>query len=215
MEPSYFYIDSRGMRSGPMTEAELVRLAEVGGIDWSGSVELDGHERRWKVSEVGWLADAMVRRRSNGGAVPQPPDAAASQAAGPLTPAVPVTPAVPLTAAVPLMPAVPPTAPQLVPAAPASARPACSRSSYILLALLPALLGVFGIHNIVAGYTGRGIAQLALSILTIGGPVALTVGVIIAPPCCCIGVPVWSVLLVWTLVEVATTTRDARGVEMA
>lgn len=197
MEPSYFYIDSRGMRSGPLTETELVRLAEVGGIEWSGSIELDGHDRRWAVSEVGWLADAMVRRRSTREPVPQPPDAAAGEAVAPVKPAVP------------------PTAPQPMPATAAPARPACQRSSYILLALLPALFGIFGIHNIVAGYTGKGIAQLALSILTIGGPLALTVGVIIAPPCCCVGVPVWLILFVWTLIEIATTTRDARGAEMA
>jgi hypothetical protein len=87
---------------------------------------------------------------------------------------------------------------------------ACTRPAYILLALLPALVGIFGVHNIVAGYTGRGIAQLVLSIFTLGGLAFAAV----APPCCCIGLPLWLVLVVWTLVDVATVTRDARGVAM-
>ena len=42
-------------------------------------------------------------------------------------------------------------------------QPAKSRSTYILLALF---LGLFGIHNFYAGYQGRGIAQLLITLFT-------------------------------------------------
>jgi hypothetical protein len=88
---------------------------------------------------------------------------------------------------------------------------AISRSMFILLALLPAFVGIFGIHNIVAGYIGRGVVQLVLSFLTLGS----VFGGIALPLCCCIGIPLWPVLFVWTLIEVIVVVRDARGVRFA
>jgi hypothetical protein len=85
--------------------------------------------------------------------------------------------------------------------------PLCKRSSFILLALLPAIVGIFGIHNVVAGYTARGVVQLVLSLLVIGG----VIGIAITGPCCCIGVPVYLVLWVWVIIEAVTITRDAAG----
>jgi|GEM_PF-233206 TM2 domain-containing membrane protein YozV len=63
------------------------------------------------------------------------------------------------------------------------------RIAYILLGVF---LGAFGIHNFYAGYTGRAIAQLLITLLT------LFVGSIIS--------------VVWAIIEVCTVTVDASGV---
>ena len=63
-----------------------------------------------------------------------------------------------------------------------------SRVAYIVLAIF---LGTLGIHNVYAGYTGTGLAQLLITLLTCGiGSMA-----------------VW----VWNIVEICTVTRDADG----
>jgi hypothetical protein len=86
----------------------------------------------------------------------------------------------------------------------------CARTTYILLAVIPALFGIFGIHNLVAGFVGRGIAQLVLSVLAgTGSCAALAV-----PDCCCMSVQIWLGLLAWVVCEAATMTRDARGAPM-
>jgi TM2 domain-containing membrane protein YozV len=65
-----------------------------------------------------------------------------------------------------------------------------SRVAYILLGLF---LGGLGIHNFYAGYTGRAVAQLLITLLT---------GWLIVP-----------ILIVgiWVLIEVITVTSDAQG----
>jgi hypothetical protein len=229
MEPKYFYTDGRGARTGPYTETELERLAEIGGIDWAGSVELEGLGRRWRIGEVGWLADAMMRARGrrpviDGTATPletaapteagQPPAADTGsetprEDGAPTTPLPPDAPAS-FSAAPEAAPRTPPTMPPPASAGLPRGPAVCARSTYVLLGLLPALVGIFGIHNLVAGYTTRGVIQLVLSLLALGGPV----GFMIAAPCCCVGIPVWLALVVWTIVEVATVTQDARGVTM-
>ena len=67
-----------------------------------------------------------------------------------------------------------------------------SRLAYILLGLF---LGGLGIHNFYAGYTGKGIAQLLITILS-GGFLALVV---------------W----IWVIIEICTVTKDAQGVDFA
>lgn len=222
MEQTYFYIDPRGRRSGPLTETELERLAELGGIEWSGSVELEGLGRVWKVAEVGWIAEAMGRARgSKTGPVevadPSPqPDPASSGPSWPAPKPAPTSTSMPGVAPALSPPdAPPPATPSLPPTAVPSPVPvpssACPRSTYVLLGLLPGLVGLFGIHNLVAGYVARGVTQLVLSLLTVGG----LLGFVSFGGCCCVAIPTWIVLGLWTIVEVATVTRDARGVLMA
>jgi TM2 domain-containing membrane protein YozV len=79
------------------------------------------------------------------------------------------------------------------PAAPAYGQPAAhpdakDRVAYVLLAVL---LGI-GIHNFYAGYTGRGIAQLLVSLLS-----------------CFI---LWPFIWIWCIIEACTVTQDANGV---
>lgn len=67
-----------------------------------------------------------------------------------------------------------------------------SRLAYILLGLF---LGTLGIHNFFAGYTGRGIAQLLITLLTFG---------FLSP-----------LVFIWVLIEIITVTKDAQGVDFA
>ena len=66
-----------------------------------------------------------------------------------------------------------------------------SRTAYVLLGLF---LGGLGIHNFYAGYTGRGVAQLLIT---------LFVGWWMCFP--------WIAVMVWVLVEVCSVTHDAQG----
>lgn len=65
-----------------------------------------------------------------------------------------------------------------------------SRLAYILLGVF---LGSLGIHNFYAGYTGKGIAQLLMTILS--------------------GGLLWLPVFIWVLVEICTVTKDAQGVD--
>ncbi|MBR2313493.1 MAG: TM2 domain-containing protein [Akkermansia sp.] len=65
-----------------------------------------------------------------------------------------------------------------------------SRLAYILLAIF---LGTLGVHNFFAGYTGRGVTQLLLTLISFG---------FLAP-----------VVWVWAIVEICTVTKDAQGVD--
>ena len=66
-----------------------------------------------------------------------------------------------------------------------------SRLAYILLGLF---LGGFGIHNFYAGYAGRGVAQLLIT---------LFIGWLVVP---------LIAVFIWIIVEICTVTRDAQGV---
>ena len=64
-----------------------------------------------------------------------------------------------------------------------------SRLAYILMGLF---LGGLGVHNFYAGYNGKGIAQLLMSILSFG---------VLMP-----------VVWIWNIVEIITVTKDVQGV---
>ena len=68
--------------------------------------------------------------------------------------------------------------------------PAKSKSTFILFGVF---FGLCGVHNFYAGYTGRAVAQLLISIIL--GP--LVVGVIIVG--------------MWVFVELLTVRTDKRG----
>ena len=69
-----------------------------------------------------------------------------------------------------------------------------SRLTYILLGVF---LGGLGIHNFYAGYVGRGISQLSLTLLTVWWVFPL--------------IAIW----LWVLIEVCTVEKDAKGLLMA
>jgi len=64
--------------------------------------------------------------------------------------------------------------------------PAVPRIAYILLAVF---VGTFGIHNFLAGYTGRAVVQLVLTLTIVASPF------------------IW----VWAIIEACTVWKDAHG----
>ncbi len=69
--------------------------------------------------------------------------------------------------------------------------PSKSRLTYIILGLF---LGTLGIHNFYAGYSGRGICQLLLTIFF----------------CWTFAVPI--IIFFWVIIELISVTSDERGV---
>lgn len=76
--------------------------------------------------------------------------------------------------------------PGVMPMTPADNKP---RLAYILLGIF---LGTLGIHNFFAGYTGKGIAQLLITLLSCG---VLSI-----------------VVFIWNIIEICTVTSDSKGV---
>ena len=187
----FHYIDPRGRRSGPYTESELKLLSQRGLLEDDGDIEIAGLATPWKVMDVPWLR--TVAEAATPAVIGPPPDAApATENAPPRSPEAAIGRMAAAAAAAPI-----PTADD---------RPSCSRVVYVLLAILPAFVGIFGLHNLVAGYFSRGIVALVLSAFTFMGAC-----MIVLPPCACIGAPIWVVLFVMSVVEAITVTTDARG----
>lgn len=68
-----------------------------------------------------------------------------------------------------------------------------SRIAYILLGIF---LGGLGVHNFYAGYNGKGIAQLLLTVL---------IGWLVIPAIA---------VMIWVIIELCTVTTDANGNQM-
>jgi TM2 domain-containing membrane protein YozV len=77
-------------------------------------------------------------------------------------------------------------------AAPVYASTHKSRTSYIVLGIF---LGALGIHNFYAGYTGRAVGQLCLTVLTLGY----------------LGVVSW----IWAIIEICTVEKDSTGLRFS
>src|SRR5437868_6756691 len=75
----------------------------------------------------------------------------------------------------------------------AAAMPGIQTKSRVAYVLLGVFLGGLGIHNFFAGYIGRGIAQLLITLLA---------GWLMLPL-----IAVW----IWVIVEVCVVTTDASG----
>ncbi len=85
-----------------------------------------------------------------------------------------------------------------------------ARVTYVLLGLLPFLLvALAGIHNLVAGRIASGVTQLLMSVFGVWGLSCIGAGT--NGVTWCVSIPIWFVLLVWTLVEVCTVTTDGAG----
>ncbi|HKD81820.1 MAG TPA: NINE protein [Candidatus Angelobacter sp.] len=65
-----------------------------------------------------------------------------------------------------------------------------SRSTFIVLGIF---LGALGIHNFYAGYTGRAVGQLCLSVLTLGYLALVS----------------W----IWAIIEICLVTQDSSGLD--
>lgn len=89
----------------------------------------------------------------------------------------------------PARPAVAPPAQYARPGASPVQGAAKSQTAYVLLG---ALLGSFGVHDFYAGYTGKGVAQLLISVLSCGAAAWVS----------------W----IWAIVEICTVKQDAKGI---
>jgi TM2 domain-containing membrane protein YozV len=67
-----------------------------------------------------------------------------------------------------------------------------SRTSYIVLGIF---LGALGIHNFYAGYTGRAVGQLCLTVLTLGY----------------LGIASW----IWAIIEICIVEKDSTGLRFS
>jgi TM2 domain-containing membrane protein YozV len=67
-----------------------------------------------------------------------------------------------------------------------------SRTSYIVLGIF---LGALGIHNFYAGYTGRAVGQLCLTVLTLGY----------------LAIVSW----VWAIIEICIVEKDSTGLRFS
>jgi TM2 domain-containing membrane protein YozV len=67
-----------------------------------------------------------------------------------------------------------------------------SRTSYIVLGIF---LGALGIHNFYAGYTGRAVGQLCLTVLTLGY----------------LGIVSW----IWAIIEICIVEKDSTGMRFS
>jgi TM2 domain-containing membrane protein YozV len=90
-----------------------------------------------------------------------------------------------------------PVAPQPTPAAYPYAQPVSgakykSRTSYIVLGIF---LGALGIHNFYAGYTGRAVGQLCLTVLTLGY----------------LAIVSW----IWAIIEICIVEKDSTGLRFS
>ena len=72
--------------------------------------------------------------------------------------------------------------------------PPKSRALYVILGLL---LGTLGVHNFYAGYTGKTVVQLLIT---------LFLGWLLIP---------WFAVALWAVIEACTVSRDAKGVPMS
>ena len=70
--------------------------------------------------------------------------------------------------------------------------PAKTQMTYVLLGVF---LGYFGVHNFYAGYTGKAVAQLLITILSCGAACWIS----------------W----IWAVIEICTVNKDARGIPFA
>lgn len=176
------YTDPRGRSSGPYLRSELKSLWARGLLEPGGRIELVTGVAGWSVAEVPWLDGEGTADPVGGSSVPAP-------TAAPITP--PTSSEEALARAVP---------------EPASAGTSgCTRIAYILLAVLLPFIGIFGVHNIVAGYTVRGWLALAVSVITVFG-----IGCMVFP-CSCVALPAWIALFILSVVEAITVTADAAG----
>ncbi len=178
----WMYRSPEGDEFGPYTRSEVRRYAAEGRILHFGSLR--------KQSESGWRrASEILEDLSVSPPVVPPGDPVREKTDATSEPYVPAT-----------------TKPRGVSGGTSSS---VSRTAFVLLGILPgAVVFIFGIHNLIAGYTAKGVCQLVLSLVLVWGMGCL--GAIFGVPIC-IAIPAYLGLLTWTIVEVCTVMEDAQG----
>jgi TM2 domain-containing membrane protein YozV len=163
-----YYIQRQQNQYGPYSLAELQTYLSQGSILWTDLGRTDAMTHWVPVSQLLNLVVPAV-------AVPSPALVAATGSA-----------AAPVAAQAPQVYQQIPVA--VVPAY-AYPRPQKNKIAFVLLGIF---LGALGIHNFYAGYTGKAVAQLLITVLTLGYG----------------GIISW----IWAIVEVCTVTQDSMGI---
>ena len=177
---NWWYRSPAGEVYGPYDRDEVDRYVRDGRIEAVGFLREGPESEPWNIAE----SVIPELRNASSGAVPPPDDAKVDAGFGE-------------------------SVPPLTPPAPSSEPSPTSRVAYILLGILPGVLAsVFGVHNLVAGHTARGVTQLVLSLVLIWGMACI--GSVLAFTLC-ISFLVYFGLLIWTIVEVCTVEVDGQG----
>lgn len=77
-----------------------------------------------------------------------------------------------------------------------AAYPGVQPKSRVIFILLGLFLGCLGVHNFYAGYNGKGIAQLLITLI---------IGWLVFP---------WVIVAIWALIEIIAVDVDANNVKM-
>ena len=86
-----------------------------------------------------------------------------------------------------------------------------SRLLYLLLGiLLPLTTGLAGVNNLVVGRTGPGVIQLMLCLFNY---VLIGLGFVVGVTFC-LAIPLGTGIMIWSVIEAATTTKDGKGLDM-
>jgi TM2 domain-containing membrane protein YozV len=163
-----WYYARNGQHQGPLSEEQLRQMVASGQVVATDVV--------WKTGMQAWVPAHQAFPPGLPAGAPPPPPAVSSPPAH----SQPVY-------------AQQASAPQQQAYSQASAQPPRQRIAYILLGVF---LGTLGIYNFYAGYTGRAVAQLLITIF---------IGWLIVP---------WLGVWIWNLVEIITVTADAQGKQM-
>jgi len=135
------------------------------------------------LSQAAAPAPALVAAPAEGQAVQQQPASPPSASASPQPPPPPTPPAGTYFYPQPAAPAT--YAPPALDMSPLQK----SRTTYIVLGIF---LGALGVHNFYAGYTGRAVGQLCLTVLTLGVLAAIA----------------WP----WAIIEICIMKQDGQGI---
>ncbi|MAB71476.1 MAG: hypothetical protein CMJ54_03100 [Planctomycetaceae bacterium] len=185
---NWWYRSPAGVVYGPYDRDEVDRYVRDGRIEASGFLREGPEPEPWQMAE-----SVIDELRAPVSQVDPPPDPAAADAGfeSEFESRIPSNP-----------PVTPPSSSQ-------NEVSPTSKVAYILLGILPGVMAsVFGVHNLVAGYTARGATQLTLSLVLIWGMACI--GAVIGFTIC-LSILTYVGLLIWTIVEVCTVEVDGQG----
>ena len=185
---NWWYRSPAGEVYGPYDRAEVDRYVRDGRIEAAGFLREGPDSEPWQMAE-----SVIDELRAPVSQADPPPDPASGDAGFESE----------------FESRIPPNPPVTPPSSSQNEVSPTSKVAYILLGILPGVLAsVFGVHNLVAGYTARGATQLTLSLVLIWGMACI--GAVIGFTIC-LSILTYVGLLIWTIVEVCTVEVDGQG----
>lgn len=176
-----FHYEYEGQRRGPCTVGQLRNMADFGGLSLETRVSEEGNER--------WISLGSLLHSQSVAVTAQPPSAKPAPQRAPQP--RPIVRERSLSGRKQRAPSAFGRPAGGAPRVSPTSSGAKSRAVYVLLAVS---MGPVGVHNFYAGYKGRGIAQLLIT---------LFMSWLIIP---------LAMVFFWVLVEIFTVEKDATGV---